>query len=415
MRNWNRGWALLACLAIAGCSTSPDRGGSASRPVVTAERSGGNLYSARLAALEDEMARVGEKRAWSARYLAGSTMVDAVAAGNDLLVEAFNADTRNYEVHCIDLRNGEPRWVVVLGKSPLKHPPGVGDRFVVFLLEDGGMMVVTRKVGSHYERLRLPLVTVPLGPAGSSDSTVYVSSLSDQRVHALSPETGQRGWGHRSSALLTTAPLVTPRLPRRLVVVGNDAGDVIALPAASWKDIPPRGPTWTYRALGRVTADMAAGTMLDPKTGNMQLFILVPCEDNGLYCLDGAAGEPRWIHRSDHPFSARPQIAGSRVFARNEERMHVLDLVKGGAGAGAWAASAPGEPLKPFEKADRVLAADDRRAYLVTGDRYVMRVDGRTGEPRTSARMVHFDKLVPAPEADVLVGLTTDGHIVAFK
>ena len=187
------------------------------------------------------------------------------------------------------------------------------------------------------------------------------------------------------------------------------------MPAAAWSDVPPSEPTWVYRALGPVRGDLAAATRIDTKNKRVQLYLVVPCEDNGLYCLDGAAGVPRWILRTRESFNERPTVAGSRVFARNKRRMVVVSLENGPDGPESWASSQGGGPLKGFEQATVVYAADDMRAYLGSGDRMVMRVDGKSGEPQASARMMHFDKLLPAPAANLLIGLTTDGHILAFR
>jgi outer membrane protein assembly factor BamB len=198
------------------------------------------------------------------------------------------------------------------------------------------------------------------------------------------------------------------------VVVANEEGQIAALPAASWSDVPPDGPTWVYQALGSISAGMEAATRVDMETGRIQLYLAVPCEDNGLYCLDGASGTPRWIHRTRNPFNRAPQIAGSRIFACNGDRMHVLGLDDGPDGAGAGAPSTGGM-RQALEDCETLYAADDRRADQGQGDRLVLRVDGRTGEPQAHARLLHFDKLIPAPDANVLVGLTKDGHIVAFR
>ena len=108
MHKWTRGWALAALLFFSGCSSPADKATPASkRPASDSES--GSLYSERLSSLEGEMASLGGERAWAARYLAGGSMVNAWTEGSDLFVEAFNADSRNFEIHCIDITDGTPK------------------------------------------------------------------------------------------------------------------------------------------------------------------------------------------------------------------------------------------------------------------------------------------------------------------
>ena len=114
------------------------------------------------------------------------------------------------------------------------------------------MIVVNRASGAHEFQMRAEMNTPTTSPAASSDTTVYVASLASNQVAALNPGDGRSGWRFPAASLITTGPIITPRLPRRLVAVGCLDGTVMALPATGWNEDPPKAPTWTRRLFGAV-------------------------------------------------------------------------------------------------------------------------------------------------------------------
>jgi len=368
------------------------------------------LYSHTLTSLESEMAGVAMKRAWSGRYFEGCSVQGAVIQNTDLFVWVFNGKTRHYEVHSINAATGARNWLVDVGHTRLEYPPMAGDRFVVALLADGkGMVVVQRSNGARAFSMSTRVDQVPTGPAASSDSTVYVNSLVDDRVHALNPANGLSGWMYRSDGTITAGPITTPKLPRRLVVVGTDRGAVVALPPRAWDEARPSDPAWERKVFGDVNGAITVASAMD---GDMtKVSVLVPCDDNGLYCLDAASGESRWVYRTAHPFHGAARAMGGRVFGRNARRLCVVDLATGGE---AWEASAEGGPNKAFENAAGCVAADDTRAYLLMGGKAVARANGNDGAIVVAGGLPSFDWIVPSGDNNLLVGVTQDGHIVSF-
>jgi|AMFO01.1.fsa_nt_gi FOG: WD40-like repeat len=406
MVTWNRALAHLFVLTVAmtGCR-SQEAAVVESAPAPVDE-------AARLRTLEAAMARVAAKVLWSGRYLRDVQVKDAVAEGRDLVVTVFRPATREWELHCIDLGSREPRWVVVLGDAPPKFPPRAGDRFVVVLLEHGaGMVVVDRHTGARQGRLHVPLDVIPSGPAGSSESSVYLASLVDDRVHAVSPTGGQRGWALRVGGTPVGGVLVTPAPPSRMVVAVTQQGMVTGFPAVAWDGVPPAEEAiWHYRLLGTVAA---APAVARTRTGaGFRNFLLVPCEDHGLYCLDAASGEPRWVHRTEAPFAATPAAGAGLVFARNAERLVVLSLETGDP---AWKPSEPGTAPLLWEHAQGLLAVDGEHAYLDLGRGLVGRFDAKTGAFQARAVLHAFDLVVPTKGEGLLVGLTRDGFLVVAR
>jgi outer membrane protein assembly factor BamB len=376
--------------------------------VISTQTLCGQGASPRSEELSRAMARVGGERAFAAMALDyGNLLYGAWISGHDLYLEQFGRQGR-FEIVALDLRTGERKWITQTGPNRLKAAPNPGDRYVVFLTEnDGGMIVVNRQSGAHEFRLRAELDTPTTYPAASTDTTVYVSSLASSQIVAASPMDARTGWRHPVGSLLTTGPLVTPRLPRRLVVVGALDGTVTALGAQGWNEAPPAAPTWTRRLYGAVNALVVAEGV---DQGRRNVSILASCEDRGLYCLDSTSGEPRWVVRAENPFKSAAVASGGVVFAR-AGRLYAVDLATG---ESKWKGGTDAQPAA-WERATAGLAYDANRAYLKSDCKDIWRVDGKTGAVIARATLDEFDYVLAAPEANMIVGLTNDGYVVAWR
>ncbi|MAG57012.1 MAG: hypothetical protein CMJ83_12020 [Planctomycetes bacterium] len=403
-----RGIALLLCLlCAAGCSSAE---GEVHTDVPGGESTRLAKYSDTLTALEAEMAQVAVKRAWSGAYFNASRVDGAVVNGEDLFVWVFNGANRHTEVHCINAKDGVRRWMIDVGANRLEYAPMAGERFVVCLLANGkGMVVVNRLNGARPYRMRAGLGIIPTSSAASSDSSVYIASLVDEKLHACSPDTGFSGWSYASGAHITSGPLVTPSLPRRLVVIAVDGGQVLALPPNGWTETRPSDPAWDRVLHGDVSGPLSVASGMSG--GRLAVSVLAPCEDHGLYCLDAATGEPRWVHRTEAPFTGRAVALGGRVFARNSRRLFCLDLATGDP---AWAASDEDGSLLPHESLGRAYVADDMRAYLSSSGKNVVRCDGKTGAILATAPLNSFAWILSTGDNNLLLGVTIDGHLVAY-
>ena len=398
--------AVFVLLLVCGCrhhdeTSTPSETG---QPAATVRE--------RLEGLETEMGSVALERAFSDRYFRSGGVTGAWVDGSDLFVQVFDSARRIYVMHAVDLNSGRPLWVCDLGAEPVRFPPSGGDQYVVFLLEgDAGMMVVNRRTGGYDFRVRTRLHTLPSGSAVASDTSVFLTSLVGERLVAINPATGAKGWNVGIDGTPINSPVITPRIPRHLVVLASDSGAVKGVPAVAWNGgAPESSAIWSYQAQGAISAPLTIASRLS-KTG-VEVSALVPCEDRGLHCLDAQSGEVRWIARTAHPFTQVAREGGGRVFARNAHRMMVWNLADGDA---AWPMSPDDQALYPYEEAERVLAADDKRAYLDMGRGRVSRFDGRSGEFGAEGVLGSFDWVLPATDANVLLGVTKDGYLVAFK
>ncbi len=359
------------------------------------------------ATLASKLAACGATEVWSAQRFDGCSVVDIFAADNELF--AVVGGPNGYEIHCIDLLTGVPRWLTNIGTIGLRARPTVGDALVVCLLDDGaGMVVMKRRNGSISERRSVPMKLVPMGGAASSPSTVYVASMGDNAVHAINPADGLDGWRWRTEGSLFGAPVMTAATPRRLMLLASDKGEVTALPTFGWDEGRPAEAAWTRKLLGPLGAALATYGSIT-KTGASTL-VLASCEDHGLYCLDGASGESRWVFRTASAFRAQPQAAGGKAFAVNGQGMQVVDLATG---AELWKDEVNASGMT-FRETKRMLAANAKTVYLTCGQG-VGRFDAKTGKVLGSAALAGIDFVVETGDAGLLVGATRCGQITVLR
>lgn len=370
---------------------------------------GQSVVADRSESLARAMARVGVERVFSVFGLDyQANLYGAWIAGHDLYLEQFGRAGR-FEIVSLDLRTGERKWVVQTGPCRLKAAPVPGDRYVVFLTEgDGGMVVINRATGAREFRMRAELNTPTNLPAVSSDTSVFVASLASSQIVALNPIDARPGWRYPTGSLITTGPVITPRLPRRLVVVGALDGTVTAVHAQGYNEAPPTTAAWKRRIFGAVNALSVADATID---GRRSVSVLASCEDGGLYCLDSASGEPRWVARSETPVKEGAVASGGTVFGR-AGKLIAVDLATG---QPRWKGGDAKVGLAPWERASAGYAYDANRAYLRGDPREIWRVDSKTGAILANAQLDEFDYVLAAPEANMLVGLTSDGYVVASR
>ena len=399
------GIALILCAFLSllgGCSMTQE--------TAVDSGSGTDSYSYSLSGLENEMSRIALKRVWGDRYFKNAVVTGASVDGTDLFVWVFNGVERAHELHCIDAVTGVNRWMIGGLPSTFEYAPDAGDELVVGLMDAGrGMVVAKRGNGARPYTLYTEIDQIPTSSATSSGATVFLTSIVDDRLHAVNPESGFTGWAVQTNGSISSGPIMTPRLPRRLVVVGTTAGEVVAYAPAAWHEVEPAAPAWERSLFGEVSGPMSIAQLTNED--GVEVSVLAPCSDKGLYCLDAATGEPRWVYRTAHPFRGTAHAFGTRVFGRNERRLAVVDLATGDE---AWNSSSDASEPRAFELCLGALAADDERAYLIDGSKRVHRANGQTGDIVETASLNCFDLLIPSGDANLLIGVTKDGHIVAY-
>jgi len=182
----------------------------------------------------------------------------------------------------------QPMWRTDVGRA-VRGSPAIGTSVIAVGTSDRAVVLLDRATGRPIWRRRVP-GTVAGGPLLAAER-VYVATQAapDGRVLALILKSGSPAWSVRTGGV--TAPLA---LTADLLVAATDAGEVVALDAAS-------GATRWRRRLGRSTraapvptADgIAVATigdslyLLDPATGTVRARVATPGTVLGAPATDG--------------------------------------------------------------------------------------------------------------------------------
>lgn len=372
--------------------------------------------------LEAAALGIADEVIWSFKHGEGETFTRSWGRGRWLLMEAYNASSREYSIHCVDMVKGRAKWILVVGEHPLSRAPKIGKGTITFLTQkDGGMVVVNSRTGGRMFHKRTRVGVVPASDATSRGDTVYVSNDISGRMAALAASDGLKGWDFRTVGTCRSAPVLTRGMSRQLLVFGTDAGKLYALDAKGYNEVAPTSASWVKDLNGPISADISF-TMIGEGDASRGL-VIAPCQDGWLYGVEPATGRSRWVLRTNKPFMSNVQVMNGMVFARNADRFFCLNATSGD--RAWWADSAKGmsefekSQLFPapegFELADRALAANANRVYLLDGANMILRCDAKTGEIKAERQLSDFDFFISNEATETLVVATKDGYIMALK
>ncbi len=374
--------------------------------------------------LEAEALGIADEVSWSFKTGMDETFLRVWENGRWLLAEAYNAKTKNYSIYSIDLDMGRQNWVLVIGENPLARAPHVGDGTIAFLTEtDGGMIVVNAMTGGRLFAFRSDLAVIPASDATSKGDTVYLGNYLSQRMAAVAAEDGRNGWDFRIRGNCRTAPVLTSAQANQFLIFGTDEGQLVALRAKRHHEVPPTRAEWT-RDLngGAVKADPRYIEVAGDEDGQVKGLVVVPSEGGWLYGIEPSTGRSHWVLRSDKAFRETPRYMNGRIYARNIERLFCVDAATG---ERAWMPEGS-EELSDYERtqlfrepvgyelADRALAADDSRVFLLKGKNNVLRCNN-DGTIESEMELPSFDFFVSNEANGHLVLVTADGYFIALK
>ena len=379
---------------------------------------------ARLRSLEAQARSVADEKAWSGRYIRSGTVTRAWARGATILLEVWDAEAREYAVHKIDARTGKQRWILLLGQHPLARAPHVGAGTIAFLTDvDAGMTVVDAITGSRIWNKRVELQVIPCSDATSKASTVYVANYLSGRMCAVSAADGRKTWDFRTAGACRTVPVLSWGLANQLLIYGTDAGELVAIDAKEYHEVPPTSAHWTKALNGPVKSDPRYVLLPGDEDGASTPLLVVPCADGWLYGVDPATGRSRWVLCSDAAFETAPQVMNGRVYARNAKRLFCVDAASG---ERVWFPPYDRDregyekqelfgPVAGYEHAERALAANDERVFLLSGRNTVVRCKPDDGTIESEIPLPAFDFFLSNEATDTLIVGTSDGYFVAIR
>ena len=370
---WMRGMVTCALLAFAitACSSSGSKHDDDSSSASISAESASTSASAGLAL------------AWERSNFSGSDIIGLHADGDLVYVQ-----TRDNAIHALGA-DGVHRWVSRELNGKVTWAPASNGWGVAFLA-GSDLYVIDRAYGNLTLKKRLPFP--PSTDPVMSDSTLYISSFVENRIHTVDLDTGLAGWSYRTAEGCTAAPVIVGKAPKQTVYFAGLDGEVMALPAIAASGYAPDGAAWRSRAYDSNTADLVT---------DGSSHVLCASEDSKLYAFDRITGDTRWTFPSGTSLESSPVVGGGAVYQRVGDHLHAIDL---GTGAVKW----------QFEHElddDSWVAAGDDYLYISCHDG-LHSVDAATGKINRSYDVDMGDHA--AAFAGLLV-VGEDSHLKALR
>jgi putative pyrroloquinoline-quinone binding quinoprotein len=279
-------FAGLACASLAvtiavGCSSVPETKDGTPAAPATQPMTFNRLPFAR--------------QAWQNEPLIGGEIMD-IYLDRDLLL----AVTRSSEVHATGL-DGMPRWISTeMTERPRFRASSSGN--VLVFVSGVDLIAMDRANGKMLRKSRLAFA--PSSPPAASETSAYIGSYTDQKLHSISLRDGSAGWTYRTTSTISAAPVLGGLFPRQLLYFGGEDGTVAALEAADAESLTPSNAAWIKRTHGRITADLVV-------SGNL---LFAASEDETLYAMDRVTGDVRWTFPAGVPLTKAPVVTVDTVF-----------------------------------------------------------------------------------------------------
>jgi eukaryotic-like serine/threonine-protein kinase len=245
------------------------------------------------------------------------------------------------------------------------------------------------------------------------DGTLYIASVDDGRLHAISVTTGQTLWTAPPDALTSDWTFTSPTVANGIVYLGinRPAAEVWAFDARSGATMWRTGASFsnivgsptvadgvvyvTTTADQVLALDAATGTRIwdvQPGGGRGSGFYSAPTVALGLifvtslnhnvYALKSDNGEVVWTFTTGGINASSPAVSGGLVYLSSRDgNVYALDV---GTGAARWQFRYGSNILASFQSSPAVA---DGVVYVGTNnDRRVIALDAATGRQRWSAR-----------------------------
>ena len=413
----------LLVLVLGGCTSQPDTHSNGDDYALSISvNSPVDPVIQRQRALEAKAKGIANEVIWSFRTGEGETFTCMWPQGSWLLGESYNAQSKRYSIHAIDLIRGRQEWLLEIGDNRLARAPHVGEGTIAFLTEnDGGMVVVNARTGGRIFHKRTRVGVVPASDAMSKGDTIYLSNYVSERIAAIAASDGLKGWDFRTNGTCRTVPVLTRGQANQYLIFGTDEGHLAAVSAKRYDEVAPVRTRWEKVLHGGVVANPKF-TLVGEGQAQRGL-VVVPCDHGWLYGVEPATGRSRWVLHTNSSFTSDVQIMNGKVFAKNGERLFCLDALSGDR---VWHPKSStdmnafdktqhfGSP-EGYETAHRALAANDDRVFLLRGANFVMRCAAGSGQIDAVLALPSFDFFISNEASDTLILATNDGYFMALK
>jgi len=250
--------------------------------------------------------------------------------------------------------NGRPKWTFGRLELPPVFPPSEGPTAVAILTRDR-LWIIDRQTGSLLNRKTLSIT--PSAPPVLSRSTVYVASLSDNRIHTVAISDGSEGWRVRLGSPIVAAPVMGGTVGRPTLHLATQKGTVIAFDALAAAAPPPNEELWKRSLAGGVVADLS--------TNNDDSVVYVSSEDFSLHAYRAATGEKIWAYAAGRVLNTSATDVNGVVFQKNGEDLVAID---GESGAEKWKIKGATRPVCRWGDQYLVAGPDQRVRRINTSD-----------------------------------------------
>ncbi|MBI1852608.1 MAG: PQQ-binding-like beta-propeller repeat protein [Planctomycetes bacterium] len=323
------------------------------------------------------------REAWQDPPLIGGEIVD-LYLDRDLLI----AVTRASEVHATGV-DGIPRWISTeMSERPRYRGASNGNALVFVSGVD--LVSLDRANGKMLRKARLPFA--PSCVPAASETTAYLGSYTDQKIHAMSLRDGSAGWTFRTNTTVSAGLAIAGLFPRQILYFGAEDGTVGALEALDAESLTPSNPAWQKKTHGRISADLTV-------SGNI---VFVPCEDETLYAMDRVTGDVRWTYPAGVPLTKAPVVTVDTVFQPIPSGIVALS-------------AADGLEKYRVSGANRFLIQWGKRALFLQDTNTIVVANTDSGAVQSRVRFSRAQFIVSNPDGRQLVIADRSGRLYALE
>ena len=332
------------------------------------------------------------KRNWGADLqLKNDTVVNVALREDSVFVY-----TKKNDAFALNRETGTIRFTTHVSDTivPLHDPVVLKERIV--FPTDSTLEIYTR--AGRFERsykTSSSLRTNAAGNAAGSTVVFGVDAPGAGRIVAVETNPGQyKPVTEKWQLMSNTGVQVSsgPTIMGGVVYAAFDDGQVVAVNADS------RAPIWatstgqTFRAFGAVNADL--------RVDDFGLY--VPSTDSKLYCLDKTQGRIKWQYYGGAPLRASAEVTATTVYLPvSGKGVTAIDKQTGRA---KWT----------LRDAVKLVAEDDKYAYVNRRDNTIVAVDKASGEQRFTSKRTDLVAFATNTKDATIYAATKKGQVLAI-